>query len=468
MKNHLRIFNLLLISLFCNYIYNKQVQLDYKTDKAIETFNKHFEENIYIIKNEVNNIYKTREIHRVTSYKTIENFNYFSDNNVGVFFYNINPIPKFYKFYKINNALHNLNNKFNNSLFSIIYSEINSSNSTSEIIYTSNFNKRQLSYFKENSLTKGFFKYRQNISKCNKFHLCDAYSHYSSKFKFFTIIIPEYRFDELSQTLDGVWYFNFNEQYFKENLYDIKETLSVNAAVVDSLNNIICSTSKNFTLHDTTDFYLGKTNYKIVIKNPNFFSLIEYPDFILFIFLILSLVYTLKKDQLTSQLDSLKVNEKIKNYLILRDPLTNLYNRYFLEVGLDFKNNKCAVALIDIDYFKKINDNFGHQKGDHTLKAVSGLLKLIAKGNAHCLRWGGEEFLIIFENISENEVKNKLYLLRNLIKNIDILPDNKIITASFGVCYKKITNKEDLYQAISEADKNLYIAKETGRDKIVF
>lgn len=124
------------------------------------------------------------------------------------------------------------------------------------------------------------------------------------------------------------------------------------------------------------------------------------------------------------------------------------------------------VVLLDIDHFKNINDSFGHDKGDLVLKAVSNCIKLVSVGSADAFRWGGEEFLIIFKDTDKEKLLNKVNALQILIKDLNII-DNYRITASFGVIYTDIEDKNSFYSAVSKADKNLYTAKKTGRDKIV-
>lgn len=80
---------------------------------------------------------------------------------------------------------------------------------------------------------------------------------------------------------------------------------------------------------------------------------------------------------------------------------------------------------------------------------------------------GGEEFLIIFKETDKESVLNKVIALQMLIKNLDIINDYKI-TASFGIIYTDIEDKNSFYNAVSKADENLYIAKNSGRDKIIY
>lgn len=125
-----------------------------------------------------------------------------------------------------------------------------------------------------------------------------------------------------------------------------------------------------------------------------------------------------------------------------------------------------VLFYLNIDHFKNINDTFGHDKGDHVLRAVSNCIKLVSVGSADAFRWGGEEFLIIFKDTDKEKLLIKVDILQRLIRELDIIDDYKI-TVSFGVIYTNIKDKSSFYSAVSKADKNLYTAKKTGRDKVV-
>ena len=208
----------------------------------------------------------------------------------------------------------------------------------------------------------------------------------------------------------------------------------------------------------------------IEIKIPKcskFLRVIKIKEIFLLTFILFLVFYINKKEKLKKELHSLKTINKIKSELLLRDPLTALYNRYFLQEEMFFPIKNCGVVLLDIDHFKNINDSFGHDKGDYVLKAISNCIKLVSIGSADTFRWGGEEFLIIFKETDKKNILNKVFTLQMLIRNLDIINDYKI-TASFGVIYTDIGDKNSFYNAVSKADENLYIAKNSGRDKIVY
>jgi GGDEF domain-containing protein len=113
-------------------------------------------------------------------------------------------------------------------------------------------------------------------------------------------------------------------------------------------------------------------------------------------------------------LNGLRLNRLLKN-LSQTDALSGLYNRRFMNKGLQdeimkFKRYKTpfALLLLDIDYFKKINDTFGHDKGDLVIKKISSLMQKHIRSTDICARWGGEEFLILASNIGIS--RSKIYL----------------------------------------------------------
>jgi len=158
-------------------------------------------------------------------------------------------------------------------------------------------------------------------------------------------------------------------------------------------------------------------------------------------------------------------------YIALHDQLTGLFNRYYLDdEGLRklsrAKRTKDAlsVVMVDIDHFKVVNDKHGHIVGDNIIKAVSKVLKQNKRTEDFSVRYGGEEFLILYDGCSAENAKAKAESLR---KNIEDLNQDGIkITASFGVAELNAEH-ETLDALIKDADEALYRAKESGRNKVV-
>lgn len=173
------------------------------------------------------------------------------------------------------------------------------------------------------------------------------------------------------------------------------------------------------------------------------------------------------------RIDEIKSTFNKMNQLIITDELTQCYNRRYInerlpiDIDLAMNNNlDLSIAMIDIDFFKNINDKYGHLVGDFVLKEVSKLIKNnIRIKNDWIARYGGEEFIVVFNNTSKEDA----YSLSNRIKSIvegNIIKYNDIeikITISIGVAN---LNKEvnTMNKLISIADENLYKAKINGRN----
>ncbi len=170
-------------------------------------------------------------------------------------------------------------------------------------------------------------------------------------------------------------------------------------------------------------------------------------------------------------INGIRQNLLLKN-LSQIDTLSGLYNRRFMNKRLEeeiikYKRYKTpfSILLIDVDFFKKINDTFGHDKGDSIIKQISALLKQNIRDSDICARWGGEEFLILAPN---SDLDGALILANNLKelveKNNFEIKEN--ITISVGVStFNDNASQEKL---LKSADIALYKAKENGRNRIEF
>lgn len=156
------------------------------------------------------------------------------------------------------------------------------------------------------------------------------------------------------------------------------------------------------------------------------------------------------------------------------DPLTQLSNRRDALEKLDYEMNRlernnCPISLVlcDVDFFKQINDRYGHDAGDHTLKLLADLFKETLRKQDTIARWGGEEFLFILPQTTSIQAQIVADKLRNRIKSIGIEHNGNLfeITVSMGI--SELTKKQSNVQdAISKADEYLYVAKENGRDQV--
>ena len=135
---------------------------------------------------------------------------------------------------------------------------------------------------------------------------------------------------------------------------------------------------------------------------------------------------------------------------------------------LNNQTSKLDVAIIDIDHFKSINDTYGHDAGDIVLEKLARILRMYSIKEIKCGRWGGEEFVLISNNsISHKEFVNIVKELREYVEThkLDIGKKKINITISAGIAQG--TRCQNLEQIVALADKKLYKAKKTGRNKVV-
>ncbi|MFZ5354640.1 MAG: diguanylate cyclase [Bacillota bacterium] len=166
----------------------------------------------------------------------------------------------------------------------------------------------------------------------------------------------------------------------------------------------------------------------------------------------------------------LALKNKELEKLSTTDRLTKLNNRFKLEEILNqelkstCQNGKeMAVLLLDIDYFKKVNDTYGHQTGDSVLAEFARVLLDSIRKNYYASRWGGEEFLILCPETGIKSAMSFAEDLRRIIEEYTFTTENRI-TCSIGLTVYK--NGDDENAIIVRADKALYKAKQNGRNRV--
>lgn len=157
-----------------------------------------------------------------------------------------------------------------------------------------------------------------------------------------------------------------------------------------------------------------------------------------------------------------KSKEKYKEYAI-KDTLSGAYSRRFfdnwvedqLEIKENNKDFNYTAVILDVDRFKMINDSFGHLGGDKAIHAVSCVLLATVRAEDYVIRYGGDEFLILFKDCTEEQAISIMERVMDKIKNIDVIKFN--ISISYGV--QKITSPKNIYDAIRTADEKMYEVK---------
>jgi diguanylate cyclase (GGDEF)-like protein len=178
--------------------------------------------------------------------------------------------------------------------------------------------------------------------------------------------------------------------------------------------------------------------------------------------------------QIALAMASVKLRDTLRN-LSVRDPLTGLFNRRYMEESLQReiataqrKNRTLAVVILDLDYFKKFNDTFGHEAGDFLLREVGSLLSRKSRIGDIACRFGGEEFVLIYPEAEPDIAIQLAEQLRVAIQGLHLQQFGRSlgqVSASFGLAFfPHHGNTAD--QLLRAADKALYEAKAAGRNRV--
>lgn len=158
-----------------------------------------------------------------------------------------------------------------------------------------------------------------------------------------------------------------------------------------------------------------------------------------------------------------------------KDALTNLLNKRYLpiilkhEVSLAMENRlPLSVAIIDVDFFKKVNDEWGHSVGDRALTHIANLLSDNIRASDYLFRYGGEEFLIVLVEAGQSETYTLLERIRRIVNNTPFeTVSGKTITLTVSIGYTLHSGHPDYNLLLNKADTALYEAKRGGRNRIV-
>ena len=201
---------------------------------------------------------------------------------------------------------------------------------------------------------------------------------------------------------------------------------------------------------------------------------------VLFLLIYIPSILVLSKSIYSSHINAIKTNEALElnvsklHKLSIIDSLTHVYNRrYFFEMAQNIisiserGDSIISLLMIDIDFFKKINDTYGHQAGDFILETLAANIKGLMRKSDIFARVGGEEFAVILHTNAPEGAKIVAEKIRKAIEKKDFIYDDTFIklTLSIGVAVadESTPTIEALYK---KADDQLYKAKETGRNRV--
>lgn len=196
--------------------------------------------------------------------------------------------------------------------------------------------------------------------------------------------------------------------------------------------------------------------------------------FFLCILLVSKVLYETQEEQIASNIVLEETNKKLE-YLSNYDFLTNIYNRRHFEdlvisnvAKQHYAGKTVALGVIDIDFFKSVNDNYGHKAGDMVIQEVAKKILHSLNKDDLAARWGGEEFMILLAGrnveVSHNIANEIRESVENMIVNIE---GNTIcVTVSLGLTEFTGDTEKDFFEGFKKADEALYLAKENGRNRI--
>ena len=241
-------------------------------------------------------------------------------------------------------------------------------------------------------------------------------------------------------------------------------------AVENYMSSPVDTISKTSSIKEALDFLKQKQYKRVIVveKNGDIYGIVSQKELISLFYSRWSSLMKEHQAELNEINGILENKNKRFEKLAFTDALTGLYNRYkFSELYLSAytamiqRHNKMSIIMLDIDFFKKVNDKYGHNIGDKVLMQISQTLSYFLRNIDIICRWGGEEFIALLPTAQLDIAKDIANKIRINIADakIDMVGQ---VTASFGVA--EVREGEDMETAIGRADKALYLAKDSGRN----
>ncbi|KLV06957.1 diguanylate cyclase [Photobacterium aquae] len=278
---------------------------------------------------------------------------------------------------------------------------------------------------KKEKLSKSY----QNFYGCN-LKITDSYTEQETGERIRTIYYPVFN----NKKLNSLLAIDIKEEHIKNmiNRYNLKHHTTINNG---QSNNVYHSTSL-LPCSDSSPITIGISYIDVLEKSfiPSVFVSV--------LITIMSLI------------------AKQRDQSFKRDRMTNFYRRDYYESRLK-KMRSFSMLIIDIDHFKTVNDTYGHKKGDEVITQITRIINQQIRNDDIAIRWGGEEFIIIFQNMTPTVLQEKAECIRESIAK------NKIaglsVTISIGGIHSTNTTFSNAYK---HADSALYESKHRGRDKV--
>ncbi len=250
----------------------------------------------------------------------------------------------------------------------------------------------------------------------------------------------------------------------------IKHKDNLEVPVSNYMSSPVDTIHKNVSIKEALDFVKQKHYKRVVVVDDEGYLLeiISQQELISLSYARWTMLMKEYQEELSEINNILENKNQEYKTMASTDPLTGLYNRYkFSElyqssyISMQQSHNGLSIVLLDIDFFKRINDTYGHNIGDQVLIQVTHVLLRTLRNIDIVCRWGGEEFIILLPAAS---LANAFTIAEKLRISIETMEIDTVgsVTASFGV--SKVLKGDEMRDVIDRADKALYLAKNNGRN----
>ena len=197
-------------------------------------------------------------------------------------------------------------------------------------------------------------------------------------------------------------------------------------------------------------------------------------NLIAFILIIIAVGVAYSRKFSASEYKLYEYNKKLER-MAGSDPLTGLLNRRYMSDVLHklesrYKQERVSLSMAmgDIDFFKKVNDTYGHDSGDVVLKEIAAMFTAFMEDKGYASRWGGEEFLLVFRGINADEVFQMLESFRGEVEKKEIRSGDTIIKVTMTFGLEEYSSHAGIDETIKKADEKLYLGKNGGRNRVVY